>query len=378
MDSFLRVTALLVLLAILPFAPARAQGEHSVPPATNPPSAQAPAQSLPPEPDTEVTILRDEYAGKYNSSTLDNLAKMYWRLGAFDMEDGEAVGNFIKINECKLYAEYVNDDLEWKEIVKTMTKHIEKNKEAYPLNFQFVLQLHLGRYDPALGGFTIVDKTGFKNAKRIEVDSIDNAREVCYDQNPIKDYPKSLIILLPKPFTLDFVKLDEHVAQAYILRKKSEFSQLSDSQRLQQYERDAYLRLRITFSQYHGNLRAENGRPMAILYGKIDGYDIFEDAKQKRLMLSVDLTQQANAAAPAMSVPVEPLSEIATAPTQIEGAPPQPTAPVEAAPTTTVVTTTTAPVATPVTAQAPAPSVTTTVTTTAPATGMGFAATPSP
>lgn len=367
MDSFPRVIALLVLLATMPLASAHAQGEQSVPLAAE---TQMPeqAQSLPPEPDTEVTILRDEFAGKYNSSTLDNLAKLYWRLGAFDMEDTEAVGNFIKINECKLYAEYVNDDLEWKEMVKTMAKHIEKNKDAYPLNFQFVLEMHLGRYDPVLGGFPIVDKTGFKNAKRIEVDSIDNSREICYDQNPIKDYPKSLIILLPNPFTLDFLKIDEHVAQAYILRKKSEFSQLTDAQRLQRYERDAYLRLRITFSQYHGNLRGSNARPMAILYGKIDGYEIFEDSKQKRLMLSVDLTQQASAA-PAMSVPVKPLSEIAAAPTQVEGAPPQPVAPVEQTNSQTVATA-------PAPAAEPTAAVTTTTVTTVPASGMGFAATP--
>lgn len=309
MDSHMRIFSLFSMGMILTcgFASgAFAQGEQSIPVQAQAAQAQPEmSQPLPPE-DEEVTILKDEYAGKYNTSTLENLSKVYWRLGAFDFDDDMAVGNFLKINDCKIFTEYINDDLEWKEIVSVMKKHLEEHKDTFPLNFQFVLELHLGRYDPVLGGFPIVDRTGFKDAKRIEVDSMDTRKDICFDSNPIKDYPKSLVVLLPESFTFDFLKLDEHVAQAYILRKKSEFSQLDEDIRNSRYERDAYLRLRITFSQYHGNLRGEQNNIMAILYGKIDGYEIFEDAKQKRLMLSVDMSKKdAAAEVPQMSVPVE-------------------------------------------------------------------------
>ncbi len=310
-DSFSRTFLVLLLLLVMPLTHAHAQVEQSVPVPATPPAVPSQAQSMPPDPDNEITILRDNYAGKYSPSSLENLAKLYWRLGAFDLEDGEAVGNYLKIVECKLFTEYINDDLEWKEIIRTMKKHIAEHRDGFPISFQFVLQLHLGRYDPVLGGFPIVDKTGFKNAKRIEVDSIDRRRDICFDPNPIKDYPKSLILLLQNPFTLDFLKLDEHVSQAYILRKKSEFSELPDSVRVSRYERDAYLRLRITFYQYHGNMRGEGNAPTAILQGKIDGYEIFEDAAQKRLMLSIDADAAKTSAAPEMSVPVQPLSELA-------------------------------------------------------------------
>ncbi len=64
----------------------------------------APPISMP-EDNSEVTILRDEYAGKYNLSSLTNLSQLYWRLGAFDFEDDVAVSNYIKINDCKIYTE---------------------------------------------------------------------------------------------------------------------------------------------------------------------------------------------------------------------------------------------------------------------------------
>lgn len=311
MDSFRRLLSLSVLCLALgagAIAHAHAQDKQLVVPNTSraaPDVVQTagPNVSLPPS-NEEVTILRDDYAGKYNLSTLQNLSKLYWRLGAFDFEDDLAVGNYLKINDCKIFTEYLNDDLEWKEIVKVMQQHLRAESATFPLNYQFVLQLHLGRYEPERGGFPLVDRTGFIDAKRIVVDSLDNNREVCYDGGAIKDYPKSIVILLPQPFTLDFIKLDEHVAQAYILRKKSEYDKLSDSIKVRAYERDAFLRLRVTFSQYHGNLRAEKGQVSAILFGTIDGYEIFEDARQERLMVSYDLKKQAQDE-PMMSKPVD-------------------------------------------------------------------------
>lgn len=324
MDSpnrFLSVFLLAILLAIGGLSPAIAQDDLVIPNASQAPPSEPnelPNLSMPPD-DGEVTILRDNFAGKYNLSTLENLSKLYWRLGAFDFEDDMAVANYLKINDCKIFSEYLNDDLEWAEIVKVMKSHLEKESATFPLNYQFLLELHLGRYDAAQGGFPLVDRTGFTDAKRIEVDSIDHNKEICFDPGTIKDYPKSVIILLPKPFTLDFLKIDEHVAQAYILRKKSEYSKLSDERKVNAYERDAYLRLRVSFSQYHGNLRGETNQTMAILYGTIDGYEIFEDSSQKRLMLSVDLKEMEKKAALEGEMMSRP-SEKQAAPAAVEAA----------------------------------------------------------
>lgn len=320
MDSFRRffLSALCLALGAGAATPAFAQDEKLVVPnasrAAPEEAHSSPNISMPPS-DEEVTILRDDFAGKYNVSSLENLSRLYWRLGAFDFDDDMAVGNYLKINDCKIFTEYLNDDLEWKEIVRVMKDHLKRESATYPLNFQFVLQLRLGTYDPSRGGFPLVERTGFIDAKRIEVDSLDHNREICFDNGTIKDYPKSVVILLPEPFTLDFIKLDEHVAQAYILRKKSEYSKLADERKIKSYERDAFLRLRITFSQYHGNLRGDAGQTMAILFGNIDGYEIFEDAGQKRLMVSVDVNKEKAKraeASPMMSTPETKISVVKT------------------------------------------------------------------
>lgn len=302
-DSRLRISFATIVALFFSGLPAFA-GDVTMPTASRPAPVQQvakdPGQSMPPD-NEEVTILRDAHAGEYNQATLENLSKLYWRLGAFDFEDKVAVANYIKINDCKIYSEYLNDDMEWTKIVSVMQDHLKKSADTFPTDFQFVLKLHLGRYEPERGGFPIVDRTGFIDAQRISVDSLDHDKAVCFDSNVINDYPKSAVILLPEAFTFDFLKLDEHVAQAYILRKKSEYSKLSAEQKVIEYERTAYLRLRVTFSQYHGNMRGEGAsNTMAILYGTLDGYEVFEDASQKRLMRSVDLRQPDH---PQMSMP---------------------------------------------------------------------------
>lgn len=315
MDSLFRIVPAFAMALAFGFGPVHtsfaADEDLVVPNASRPtpaPPASGPNVSLPPA-DEEVTILRDDYAGKYNRATLENLSKLYWRLGAFDFEDNLAIGNYLKINDCKIFTEYLNDDLEWQQIVNVMKEHLKEKSGTFPLNYQFLLELHLDRYDSERGGFALVDKTGFIDAKRIEVDSIDASRDICYDAGTIKDYPKSVVILLPQPFTLNFVKLDEHVAQAYILRKKYEYSKLSDERKIKAYERDAYLRLRVTFSQYHGNLRGEQNQTMAILFGTIDGYEIFEDNGQKRLMVSVDLKDEQQKSAAENSMMSKPAGQ---------------------------------------------------------------------
>ena len=317
-----RVSAALILIVFL-FVPsdapkAQEEGPMITPTASPMPREHKPApriqQSLPKQAEldsNEVTVLRDSFAGQYRKASLENLSKMYWRLGAFDMQDDEAISNYVKITDCKIYTNFVNDDMEWSKISNAVRTNLEKAKDTFPLNYQFLIEMNLGRYDPDRGGFPLINKTGFMAAKRIEVDSIDSRQEICYDSKAIDDYPRGIFILLPRPFTLDFVTLNEHVAQAYILRKKSEYANLPEEVRVKRYERDAYLRLRVSFQQYNGNIQTNGSSLMAILYGTIDGYEIFEDASEKRLMLSVDLTkndQTFNSTAPTsflMSVPTQ-------------------------------------------------------------------------
>ena len=236
-------------------------------------------QSMPDGTDAEMTIVRDNYAGAYNQSNIENLSKLYWRLGVFDTADTKAIENFIKINDCKVYQDYYNNEIEWRKIVSSMKSFIEKNRQSFPTNIQFTLQLNIGKYDVEKGGFEITNNTNFNKSKIINVKSNVPSKTACIDKSVTETYPQNALIKLKAPLDLSFIHVDEHVAQAFIIKKKNDPA------------RNAYLRLRVTFDQYDGNLRGEESQLFAVMNGTIDGYEVFEDSELRSVLYSQDLNQ---------------------------------------------------------------------------------------
>lgn len=236
-------------------------------------------QSVPDGADSEMTIVRDNYAGAYNQSDIENLSKLYWRLGVYDAADTKAIENFIKINNCQVYQDYYNNEIEWRKIVSSMKTYLEKNRSSFPTNIQFTLQLNIGKYDVEKGGFEIINKTGFNKSKIINVKSSIVSKTACIDKSVLETYPQNALIKLKAPLDLNFIHVDEHVAQAFIIKKKNDPA------------RNAYLRLRVTFNQYDGNLRGEEGQLFSVMDGTIDGYDVFEDSELRSVLYSQDLNQ---------------------------------------------------------------------------------------
>lgn len=238
--------------------------------------------------DTDITVMKDPFAGEYVKGTPQNLSKLYWRLKVFDDGDERAIDNFMRINECRMYQNNINDDFEWAEIREAAKKMLKKDSKFYSKQFEFILPVHLGKYDTERRGFPLVDHTDFTNVRRMEVTGNSLQREVCGKQGEIKDYPRNIMMILRKAFTYNFAEVDEHVAQAYLLKKQKEVMGLPFEMRQRRYERMAYVRLRVDFNQYQGNVKGRNHTILAILHGDLKGIDLFEDPYGKELMSSSD------------------------------------------------------------------------------------------
>src|SRR5690606_2537387 len=83
---------------------------------------------------------------------------------------------------------------------------------------------------------------------------------------------------------------DEHVAQAYIIRKQKEVLDLTYDVRQNRYSRVAYVRMRVNLNEYQGNVKGQDGSILSILYGDLEGIDLFEDPYGK-MLLSMDGTK---------------------------------------------------------------------------------------
>lgn len=241
--------------------------------------------------DPEITVVKDPYAdGNYVPPTLANLSKLYWRLQIFNPEDNGPVDNFLRINECEIYTNFFTDDFEWQEIRKSTREMLKQEAQNYPLQFKVLVPIDLGRYNQEKAGFPVSSHTSFVNSRRIQIASSGRGSRVCgSDGYGVPGYPEGVILILNKPFTFDFVPVDEHVAQAFLLRKKYNNSPIPNALKGQGYQRLAYARMRVTFVRYQGNIRGRGGKAEAILYGRLDGIEIFEDPNEEMLLASIDI-----------------------------------------------------------------------------------------
>ncbi len=261
---------------------------------------------VPQKTDADVTVMKDPYGEKYVRGTPANLSKVYWRLRVFDLDDDYAVDNYMLINECDLYQRYINDDFEWVKLRDAARGVLRKDRDTFKDTFIFVLPVKLGRYDTERGGFHLVENTNFENVRRMEITGNSLAREICGKSGEIKDYPRNLMLILKEPFSYDFSKVDEHVAQAYIIRKQKEVLDIEYDSRQSRYNRIAYVRLRVKLDEYQGNLRGQDGSTLAILGGKLMGVDLFEDPYGKMLLSMGQLEEENASAAKTGPVRLEP------------------------------------------------------------------------
>lgn len=259
---------------------------------------------VPQKTDADVTVMKDPYAETYVKGTPGNLSKLYWRLRVFDLGDDTAVDNYMLINECDLYQRYINDDFEWTKLRNAARGMLEKERDKFTNSFMFILPVKLGRYDTERGGFHLVENSHFDTVRRMEITGNSLARQICGRTGEIKDYPRNLMLILKQPFTYNFAKVDEHVAQAYIIRKQKEVLDLTYDVRQNRYSRVAYVRMRVSLNEYQGNVKGQDGSVLSILYGDLEGIDMFEDPYGK-MLLSMDGLKPEASVSPAGAAPAE-------------------------------------------------------------------------
>ncbi len=238
--------------------------------------------------DNDITIVKDKHKDAYVHPTLENISRLYWKKNALELTNDAAIDNFLLINECDIYEKFYNDDFEWIRVRKAARDLIKEGRDNFAHKFKVVVPIDLGRYDELRKGFPLINKTAFNGLRRVEIGGNSYREDICGNDGVIENYPRNLILILNKPFTFDFIELDEHVAQALIVRHK--YQEIERPRELQNkdFNRLAYARMRITFSEYQGATKGRDSFPLGVMFGKLDGIDIFEDPLEARLLASFD------------------------------------------------------------------------------------------
>jgi len=234
------------------------------------------------DPDTTV-IEKPKSDNEYHAGTVSNFSKLFWKLGVFDKNNKVAIDNFMLINECPIYSAFYHDDFQWADIQTSASKMIEREKENFPHKFNFIVPIDLGRYDKRMGGFPLISNTAFNNLRRVQIGGNSNSMKICDKQGEIEGYPKNLIMVTAKPVTMNFIRVDEHVAQGFLVRRKYSSPEVNNISRRDKFERPAFMSVYTTISHYQGKKDTNSGT-FAEVFGKVDKIEVYEDQELRNLL----------------------------------------------------------------------------------------------
>ena len=240
----------------------------------------------------ESTIIEDKYAGEYQEANVENFSRLYWAKNILDIDDDKVIDNFIMINECKYYRENIDNDFKWEKARKAARAMIKDQVHTYDDKYQILVPVDLGRYDAERKGFPIKKDSAFKDLRRVEIGGNDG--KVCGEKWEIKHFPRNVHLILNKPFNFDFFELDEHLAQAFILRYNFNKPKRPDEYKHSSFERLAFVRFRMRLVEYQGKDRERHRTTVAVMFGQIDGIDVFENPDETGLLATYNFKDNAD------------------------------------------------------------------------------------
>lgn len=227
----------------------------------------------------------------YEEVTIPILSKLYWAIGFLDIENDTYIDNYMKINECDMYKSYAAAEFDWNQIRAATRKFIENNKSDFPTRLQFVQPLMLMEYDVKRKAFYVNPEYQYKSTRRFEVMAKDGAVQYCTDNAAYAHvgYTKGIMLELSRPFSLEFLTVDQSVAENYVLGVTKKFKKLRpEYQSKTNFEslRQAYIVFKVKVFA-HGKLVAGSGTDqLTQVLGALEGYDVYSDMGLKNLLFS--------------------------------------------------------------------------------------------
>lgn len=304
-SSFLLVLLSAILLSMSSSASA-GDGAGGVAPADSAvQGAQAESASAPPATEDEAlpeeSGAEEEGEGKsasvrkyYLPPTMENLSKMYWALGMFDLEkDDVAVDNYIMINECQIYQSYFTDDFEWQNIRDATRRYIARNVSDFPKRFEFIQQIELGRYSEDTQTFEVLTEQVTKGSRVFYGDVNPRNTSICEKKGNVEGYPRNVIVSLSRPIHYPRIPVNSDLARDYIARTKmnneEDYRDLPEHLRYTvkraAYQRAAFLVIKVRIIKFIEMRRVREG-DFPVFFSALEGVEIYEDPKKKRLLYS--------------------------------------------------------------------------------------------
>jgi hypothetical protein len=222
----------------------------------------------------------------YIETTFPNLVNAYWAVAKFDIDDDKAIDDYMMITNCDIYKQYFNNDFEWDKVRTAARQYLTTNAAKLPTRFEAMLPIQLDKYDPKSQQFKIRDKYQQHNLVRIDVITNVEGEAVCDYKETIPLYPKNIVVLLNRPFSVKAFPVNPEVAELYL--KEMAIKPLLGGQQRRKLlhedtteDRPAYLRLKLRLAQYKETITKYNFH-RAVIYAYLEGWDVYADEMETK------------------------------------------------------------------------------------------------
>lgn len=219
------------------------------------------------------------YAQEYKLPNIQNLSKAYWALEALDINNDQHIDNFLLINECEIFTDFISDDFEWREIRAAARAVLENEKESFPRKFRFLKEIRLDNYDFQKSEFPLYEDDVIRSTRRFLFQALQPQDEVCkQDFDNVKHYPSKLLIETGIPISFRAVPADQETAQEYIayadeeLRKRYGYE--TKLLELQNFRR-AYLVFEVSFEAYKSLINSQKRGDVANILARLEKYAVY-------------------------------------------------------------------------------------------------------
>ncbi len=241
----------------------------------------------------EERVIEDIFApqqDEYVPATVENLSKLYWAIGKMDIDDPKLIDYYLLINECKLYLQYYNNDFEWSKIREATRQYILENLDEFPTRIEIMTPLRLGRYNMEKQVFEIAEKYKISGMRRLDFAmNVFGRKETCTKVGQIYEYPDNLIIILNRPLEMEQVPVKPELAQLYIEDARKQYDNLDLDYQMREYERTAFLRLKVRITQYKNTAHLSGGAIRAVVFGRLEGYEVYADPEKLKPLYIKDI-----------------------------------------------------------------------------------------
>lgn len=226
----------------------------------------------------------------YIPTRFQDLSKLYWATGKFDIADSRAVDDFLLINECELYDRFYTNEFEWSKIREATRDFITQNLVTFPTKFELMVPVYLGRYNIEKEEFEVDPQSMMTSTRRIDV-TVNRILKRCNMTvaKEIENYPSNVVVYLNRPVAFVKLPVQRELANLYIEYFDRTYDEMPQELKRPDRARVAWLRLKVKMVQYKETMLVEGRDLRAVIVAQLDGIEVYADPEKKQLLYSQDV-----------------------------------------------------------------------------------------